>query len=114
MNFDLKKPCSNCPFLKEGGIRLHPGRADDIAGMMLDWDGGTFACHKTAIDCEEDEEEGGRKDTRYTQHCAGALIYAIKNDNFTQMMRIAGRLGWDPDAMIGHDDVIDDPEEMYG
>lgn len=90
MHFDLKKPCHDCPFLRKGGIRLTQARVREIAGGLLDSQGHTFACHKT-VDHENDD--GERMENRDTRHCAGALIFAEKNRNATQMMRIAERLG---------------------
>lgn len=83
MHFDLVRPCSDCPFLKDGGIRLRPARAREIADMMLSRDGGTFACHKTT-------EAGGSEGP--VRHCAGALIFAESHKIMTQAMRIAERL----------------------
>ena len=41
------------------------------------------------------------------------IVFALKNDTMTQMMRIAERLGWDPRPLEDcYEDVIDDPEEM--
>lgn len=89
MRFDLKKPCSNCPFLRIGGVRLLPARVREIAGMMLSPQGSTFACHKTTTE----DDEGESIPSGDSSHCAGALIFAEVNGNATQMMRIAERLG---------------------
>jgi hypothetical protein len=69
-------------------MRLHRSRALEIGRMMLNFNGGVFPCHET-IDYDEDEEDHIRN---AGQHCAGALIFAEKNGNATQMMRIAERL----------------------
>jgi hypothetical protein len=43
-----KRPCSNCPFRKDGaGIELNPGRLDQIVANLLADDSQTFVCHKT-------------------------------------------------------------------
>ena len=43
-----KRPCSNCPFRKDGaGVELHPGRLDQIVADLLADDRQTFVCHKT-------------------------------------------------------------------
>lgn len=89
MRFDLYKPCSNCPFLKKGGIGLSADRVREIAGAMLDSQGATFACHKTV---EYDDEGEDMRDTKGQRHCAGALMFAEKRGNATQMMRIMERL----------------------
>ena len=104
MNYNLKRPCDNCPFRREGGIPLHPARIHDIADMMLDWQGGTFPCHKT-VDHDD-------RNTTTEKHCAGALIFADKNGNATQMMRIAGRLRmFNPDELEDVDAVWATKEE---
>jgi hypothetical protein len=95
MNFDQTSPCADCPFRRgKHAIRLHPGRVEEIAGNMLDVNGGTFSCHK---------ETHGRTTARGYRasvndvHCAGALIFAERNDNQTRSMQIAKRLGlYDP------------------
>lgn len=101
----MTTPCAECPFLRtKGAVRLRRGRIEEIAGMMLDSGGGTFPCHKTM-------------DTPRETHCAGALIFAEKNGNATQMMRIAERInhngtGYDPRKLNMEADVFDDLEEM--
>lgn len=91
--YDLMQPCSNCPFLKKGGIRLTQGRIRELCDNMLSPDGVEFYCHKTTGDCEDEGEDGERyMPKKGTKHCAGALIFAERNKNATQMMRIAERL----------------------
>lgn len=114
MYFDLLKPCSNCPFLREGGVRLTEARVEEIAGGMLSTQGHTFACHKTTVSAEDGSE---MQETKNSRHCAGALIFAEKNANATQMMRIAERLGmYDAGKMMADKDavamVFDDLDEM--
>lgn len=105
MNFDMKKPCSNCPFLKSGGIRLHQKRVREIAAALLDSQGRTFTCHRTTVDSDDDER--GMVDGPNATHCAGALIFAEKNGNQTQMMRIAERMRWyDPGALMEQKEIV--------
>jgi len=94
MHFDLTKPCDNCPFLKVGGIRLTERRVTEIAGAMLDSQGSTFACHKTTVYGSTPEGDEDLRAGPQSRHCAGALIFAEKQENATQAMRIAERLGW--------------------
>lgn len=117
MLYDLKKPCDNCPFLKVGGVRLSERRVEEIAHTMLDWGGGSFPCHKTTIDVEDDEGLGDRASGPKTQQCAGGLIFMEKNENRNQLARIAQRLGmYDPEALMKNpavvDSVFDDLGEM--
>jgi len=89
MRFDLKKPCSDCPFLRKGGIRLTQKRVREIAASILSTQGSTFSCHKTTIE----DDDGELVDSKDSRHCAGALIFSERQGNATQMMRIAERLG---------------------
>lgn len=107
MKFDIKKPCDDCPFRREGGIRLRRSRAEEIAEGMLSSQGSTFACHKTV------DHDGDQFTKSEEKHCAGALIFAEKNGTATQMMRIVERLGmYDASKLVGHDDVFNDLDEM--
>jgi hypothetical protein len=108
--YAMTAPCESCPFRREGGIRLTAGRIREIGGMMLDSQGGTFHCHKTT---EHDDDNDEYIPTGNEIECAGALIFAEKNGNQTQMMRIAGRLGlYNPDSMQDKDSVFDTLAEM--
>ncbi len=108
MNYNVKKPCGDCPFLADDSqaIRLRRSRAEEIGGMMLSSGGGDFICHKTSPTTSNAKE---------ASHCAGALAFALKHDNFTQMMRISERLGmFKPEEFeaIDPDTIIDWPEDM--
>ncbi len=108
MTYDLHKPCKNCPFLKEGGIRLTRGRVNEIAGMMLAGGRGEFPCHKTT----REDGDGELTETPESRHCAGALIFAEKHDRPTQMMRICERLRmYDRTKLVGFEDVFDSIQE---
>lgn len=47
--YALKKPCANCPFLKDekAAIGLSPGRRDGIIADLIDGTVTGFSCHKT-------------------------------------------------------------------
>ncbi len=114
MKFDQTAPCGNCPFRREGHIPLRPARARDIAESQLSSRGATFTCHKTTVSNGDGSE---RVDGPKAQHCAGALIFQLKNENMTQMVRIAGRLGmFDPDKLMANEvavaSVFHDADEM--
>jgi len=105
MKWDMQKPCDNCPFLKKGGIRLTEGRVRELAQNILNDQGGTFPCHKTTVDSGDDECD--LVATENSSHCAGALIFALRNGNMTQMMRIAQRLGmFKPDDLMAQKRVV--------
>lgn len=110
MKYTQTSPCSNCPFLKEGGIRLHRERAYEIANYMLSTQGKEFACHKTTVDSDDDN---GKAVTSESLHCAGALIFAEKNGNATQMMRICERIGmYDRHNLKNQDRVFNNLDQM--
>lgn len=105
MNFALTAPCSDCPFLREGGVRVRPARAAQIAADLLDHKGKTFACHKTT------GAAGGPRMEH--SHCAGALIFVHKHDQPAQIHLVAERLGlYDRANLQGWDRVFDTAEEM--
>jgi hypothetical protein len=97
MWFHKTIPCDECPFRRRGAkvVRLSRVRILDIAGNMIDPEGGTFTCHK-AIHGEENDY-GKYKPSRNDVHCAGALIFAERHQTQTIKMQIAERLGlYDP------------------
>ncbi|WP_182102504.1 hypothetical protein [Niallia taxi] len=116
MFFKLKRPCKNCPFLKEGGVPLAKGRLDGIVQELVEKDM-DFTCHKT-IDYKSqmvettDGDEEFVKDYERNQHCAGALIFLEKMDRPNQAMRLGERLGlYNRFELEGHELVIE-PENM--
>ena len=106
--FEMTAPCENCPFLRDTGVRLLPGRTTAIATNMLRSDGGPFFCHKT-VDYHDEAAYGAL--TSDSQHCVGALLFALKQKRETLIMRQARRLGWDPAPLRGHERVFDSLEE---
>lgn len=82
MNYDMTKPCDECPFLKGSGFKL---------ARLRQHASGEFPCHKA---CKVDDDSGNfvaRNDK--TPHCAGALIFLEKRNQPHQMMRICERIG---------------------
>lgn len=114
MDYSKTVPCGSCPFRK-GQTFLTKPRARQIAGYMDTWNGAEFACHKTT----ERDDDGNHCPSRKESHCAGALIFAEKNEQSHQMMRIAERLGmYDPTRLMSPDNqqaidsVYDTKQEM--
>lgn len=97
MQFDLKQPCAECPFL----VKFRTGYKLD---RLKEFAAGAFPCHKTAVYDEgtEDIETGDISGQGYaigpnSHACAGALIFNLKRKIETQMMQIAVRLRfWEP------------------
>lgn len=87
--FNVPRPCAECPFSKgQKAVRVTPDRARELIRNMLSPAGASFHCHKT-VDYSGDEPAIAAT----SLHCAGALIFAEKSSNATQVMRIAERLG---------------------
>lgn len=95
--YALKKPCANCPFLKDQGkaINLQPGRVEGIIDDLLRGVTTGFSCHKTLNGEEIEDDEGnviyqrGGKELE----CAGALAVLEKLNRPTQLVRIMERMG---------------------
>lgn len=112
----MKKPCANCPFLKEGGVPLRLGRIEEIHDVVAGERGGVFPCHKSVKVREEEEDSDDERDGKFnalkhpeSSHCAGAIIYSLKLETPNQMTRIGMRLGaFDPDALMMHADKVHD------
>jgi hypothetical protein len=110
--FKLKKPCKDCPFLKNSSTPLHPDRLPSIVEDLHN--DSVFYCHKTIDYKNQIDEEG--ECTHYTernQFCAGAMIFLEKQNMPNQMMRIGGRLRqYNYKEILEHKDlVIDDLKE---
>lgn len=95
MKFDMKKPCDDCPFRRDGkGIRLMDNRWEELTDALV-CQQETFTCHKTVrYDLAEEDEDGNEHHPAdgNEQHCAGAAIWLESINRPNQMMRIAERL----------------------
>jgi uncharacterized protein (DUF1778 family) len=91
--FNLKRPCTKCPFRTDVKPFIRTDRAEEIANSLArdNW----FQCHETI----EHNDEGGYKRSKGEQHCAGAAITLLKMGRPNQLMRIGMRTGWNPDTM---------------
>ena len=75
----LRRPCDNCPFLKQGAIELAPGRLDGIIhGLQSDFT--VFHCHKTVHSSKggEWDDDGNYSPSGNEALCMGSLAYAAK------------------------------------
>ena len=110
MKYDMTAPCVNCPFRRDNFIPLRAERVEEIASGMLCTQGISFACHKTT----GHDSDGDTTIDPESQHCGGALIFAEKNGNATQMMRIVERLGmYDASKLAANYELVfDDLDEM--
>ena len=96
MNFDLQRPCKNCPFRKAGAIDLRPGRLEGIVRGLRADDYQWFKCHKTLEAADQSQ-------------CVGAMIYLLKIGRPSVSMRLAAAVGvLDYDVLRAqYDDTID-------
>ncbi|WP_456363640.1 hypothetical protein [Priestia aryabhattai] len=111
--FKVKKPCNNCPFLKNSPMFLDEDRLPEIVEHLDN--NGLFHCHKTInykkqIDTETNEMI---KESKQNQFCAGAITYLEKQNRPNAPLQVAQRVGWyDPeDYLKNKDKVIDSLEE---
>lgn len=85
MKYDLRRPCTKCPFRTDIRAYLCRARAREIVRAL---DRSDFPCHETV---DYDDESDGVV-TEKSQHCAGALIMLERVNRPSQMMRIMERL----------------------
>ena len=118
--FSLKKPCGNCPFLKEGAVELEPGRLQSIVQSLLDDDGANFHCHKTVYNektggawVEGEDGASSYQCSHKEAFCAGAMIFMQKVGHSSVLMRMAQALGYcDRNALMESADLVIDPEML--
>ena len=121
--YALKKPCANCPFLKDKSqaIQLSPGRVPGIVEELLSGESSSFMCHKTVYGNKGGtvswDEEGNEVYTQsgHEQQCVGSLVLLEKMGHKTQLMQVMQRLGaYDPEHNKDCHDQIIDPEDLNG
>ena len=121
MMFDLKRPCSNCPF------RVGQGSLFGMTKRRLDeiFRSPAFQCHKTLLyDDDGQPVVNGPK----TQQCAGLMAVLHREGQANTIMQVAERLGYldpetlDPDgeayasideAQAAHSDIVEG-RKRYG
>lgn len=111
--FAMKKPCKDCPFLKNSPMHLRPERLPSIVeGLHNNKD---FSCHKSVDYSSGIENETGNTtyNLQSSKYCAGAMIYLEKQNKPTLMMKIGEVYGhYNYKEMLEHKDmVIDSLEE---
>lgn len=114
-HFKLRRPCANCPFLKNGAISLAPGRLEGIVDTLMTDDHSTFQCHKTVHSARtggEWDDDGNYVSSGQESMCAGAMIYLEKTGRPTVAMRIGRAVGiYQPELLEPHFDLVIDPIE---
>lgn len=79
--YKLKRPCKHCPFAptKTRIVFFNAERAEEIAESAYRRG---FPCHESAVSIENDDgESDGYVFGPKTQHCAGAIMMFIADDN---------------------------------
>ena len=110
MCFNLVRPCAHCPFRNDIPAYLTQDRVREIEESL---DQGTFSCHETTVDVEDDDGCSDRVSDENSQHCAGALILLTKMGQSSNMMRVGYRLGlYDPRALDMSSPVYTSFDEM--
>lgn len=112
MNFDLVRPCSNCPFRSDLAFGLHPERVRGILGGGKGrswWPAASFPCHRTIhYGCGPDDSDVIPKTA---QQCAGVMIILTRENRPNDAMQIAERLGlFDPSGLDMSAPVFEDTE----
>lgn len=113
--FNLKKPCKNCPFTKaDTTIHLQEGRREEIIESLLTGESMSFPCHKSVYksDGRNFDEEGEYKPTDI-QQCPGAMAVCKKFGRDAVIVQVSTRMGFIPE---GHyDEALDEtiePEQL--
>lgn len=114
--YALKKPCANCPFLKnpDKAIRKHlcKGRVPSIVDDLITGRSTSFACHKTTGRGQEDDD-GVYHQSGHELQCAGSLIILEKMGKSTNLMRIMERMGaYKPDELKPAWPMVIEPEDL--
>jgi len=112
-NFNLRRPCGDCPFRDDKPFYLGESRREEIVESITTGDQ-SFQCHQTTHhDGEHFDDEGYYHAEGDEEHCAGAMTLLEKNGRANQMMRIAERIGlYDRSALDMEAPVYDMPEEF--
>jgi hypothetical protein len=78
----MAAPCVHCPFKRDVRPFLHPERAYDI-GLEAESKFGTFPCHKTTVETEDEDGFGEREIGENTKECAGSLCLRATSNGST-------------------------------
>lgn len=103
VQFDLKRPCKDCPFRRDVPGYLRPGRMEEILASL---DRGTFPCHKTT-------GADGRPEFAEHSVCAGSLVFLQKSGTDSFIVRLAQGLKlYDPSGMDLESPVFDNAGDL--
>jgi len=109
--FRQMKPCSDCPFLREGGVRHGAAATADYASYFLHPVGATFPCHASVPKDDPRSDWSGWREGQTL--CAGGLIFAEKLGKRNGIARLGIARGWyDPGKLEQREAVCDGLVEL--
>lgn len=109
--FRQLKPCTGCPFLREGGIYHNGPALLAYADYFTTFPGNTFPCHKS-VPADDDRQAFSAWRVGQTL-CAGGLIYAEKQGHRNAIMVWGITQGWyDPAKLQERETVVDTVDEL--
>ena len=103
--FNIKAPCSECPFRVASPMRVRQGHMEEILDSIED--GHPFPCHKVT------QNRGRTLNHPHARYCAGSMLYSLQQRRTGVHMQLAERLGlWSPDELSRHVPVMTTREAM--
>jgi hypothetical protein len=110
--FRQTKPCSDCPFLKDGGVRHPLDQMCAYASYFLFYPGATFPCHQSVP--KDDDRQGWSAWKSGQTLCAGGIIFAEKHGLRNAIVIYGAAQGWlkTDELMRSAATVFDSIEDM--
>lgn len=93
--FAMKRPCIDCPFLKNNPIPLEDGRLDGIKSTLIENDNIPFFCHKTTYPtgASIEEETGRYQASGQDSYCMGSMAFLLAKQRVNVPMRLGLSMG---------------------
>lgn len=93
--FAMKRPCKDCPFLKNNPIPLEEGRLDGIKSTLIENDNIPFFCHKTTYTTGAtfDDETGRYQTSGQESYCMGSMAFLHAKQRVNVPMRLGLSMG---------------------
>src|SRR4051812_43269655 len=109
--FRQTKPCSDCPFRKENGIRHGTSHVLAYLSYFVNEPSATFPCHETRHDGQNNDEWAPWREGQTI--CAGGLILAEKLGTRNRLLQYAIDKGWyKPSKLQERETIVDDVDEL--
>lgn len=93
--FAMKRPCKDCPFLKNNPISLEEGRLDGIKSTLIENDNIPFFCHKTTYTtgASIEEQTGRYQASGQESYCMGSMAFLFAKQRVNVPMRLGLSMG---------------------